>query len=310
VKWQKKGLICSHQTIDLPWYKKNTMVPVPYLIDGNRLRIYITMCDSENIGRIGYVDVNPNNPSDIIGFSEEPCVDLGDDGCFDDNGVVTASILKDGEVVYLYYSGYQTCVKVPYMIFTGVAISHDNGNSFTKITKRVPLLDRVEGESATRCAPFVLVDGSEYKMWYTADSGNGWIDYKNKKLPLYDLKYIKSSSPLKWQSERGKTCLSFQDDDEHGIAKCTLWKDNDIYKIIYSIRSRSEGYRLGYAESTDGECFVRKDSEVGISVSDSGWDSEMIAFAERFEFKDKVYLFYCGNHYGMEGMGYAELVEN
>ena len=25
--------------------------------------------------------------------------------------------------------------------------------------------------------------------------------------------------------------------------------------------------------------------------------------------KDKVYMFYCGNHYGMEGIGYAELVE-
>ncbi len=34
----------------------------------------------------------------------------------------------------------------------------------------------------------------------------------------------------------------------------------------------------------------------------------MIAFAERLRVGDKVYLFYCGNHYGMAGMGYAELL--
>jgi hypothetical protein len=35
----------------------------------------------------------------------------------------------------------------------------------------------------------------------------------------------------------------------------------------------------------------------------------MIAFAERLQYRDRTYLFYCGNHYGMDGMGYAELVE-
>ena len=285
------------------------MVPVPYLIDDQRLRIYITMCDEANIGRIGYVDVNPDRPSELLDYSKTPVVDIGEDGRFDDNGVVTASILKVGSDLYMYYSSYQACVKVPYLIFTGVAISRDNGSTFAKISKNVPLLDRVDGEVNTRCVPFVIEDGGVFKMWYTADSGSGWIDAGKKKLPLYDLKYAVSASPTEWPRTKGEVSVTFQDSDEHGIAKCTLWKEGGCYKIIYSIRSLSKKYRLGYGESKDGIHFTRLDSEVGIDVSSSGWDSEMIAFAERLQYRDKTYLFYCGNHYGMGGMGYAELEE-
>lgn len=309
MKWSKKGLICSRETFDLPWYRKNTMVPVPYLIDDRHLRVFVTMCDEKNIGRIGYVDVNPDNPSEILDYSKIPVLDIGEDGCFDDNGVVTASILKVGTDIYMYYSGYQACVKVPYLIFAGVAVSKDNGNTFTKISSRVPILDRIDGEVGTRCAPFVIKDGDVFKMWYTADSGSGWVDGDKKKLPLYDLKYAISTSPTEWSRTRGEVSVTFEDADEHGIAKCTLWEEDGLFKIIYSIRSLSKGYRLGYGESKDGIHFTRLDKHVGIDVSPSGWDSEMIAFAERLQYKDKVYLFYCGNHYGMDGMGYAELVE-
>jgi hypothetical protein len=309
MKWSKKGKICDAFNFDLPWFKKNTMVPLPYLMSPDRLRIFVTMCDEHMVGRIGYVDVNPQNPSQIIGHSKKPLIDIGSDGTFDDNGVVTASLLKEGNALYMYYSSYQSTVKVPYLIYTGVAVSHDNGETFTKISKQVPMLDRVDGEVSTRCVPYVLKEGNTYRMWYTADSGSGWItDATGKKKPLYDLKYLSSTSPVDWPRQQGEVALSFKDSDEHGIAKCTVWKQDGIYKIIYSIRSLSQQYRLGYGESKDGLHFVRKDSEVGIDVSPDGWDSEMIAFAERCIVGNKTYLFYCGNGYGYEGIGYAELV--
>lgn len=308
MKWKKKGLIFSKDIIDLPWYKKYTLVPVPYLIDDTCLRIYVTMCDSLNVGRIGYVDVNPDNPSEIIGFNKTPIVDIGIDGHFDDNGVVTSSILKDGQKIYLYYSGYQSCVKVPYMIYSGVAVSHDNGASFKKITDQVPMLDRIDGESGTRCAPYVIKE-DVYKMWYTSDHDVGWVQKENKKFPLYDLKYLSSTSPIKWPRQSGTTSVELNNNDEHGIAKCTVWKEDGLYKAIYSIRSFSKKYRLGYAESNDGIHFARHDNKIGIDVSNTGWDSEMIAFAERIEVSDKTYLFYCGNNYGLGGVGYAELIK-
>ena len=77
----------------------------------------------------------------------------------------------------------------------------------------------------------------------------------------------------------------------------------------YSIRSLSKGYRLGYAESEDGVNWRRKDNEIGIDVSDNGWDSEMICFPAIIDVNSERYLFYNGNNYGETGFGYAVLDE-
>jgi hypothetical protein len=307
MKWQKKGFICSSKTFDLPWYKKNTMVPLPYMIEAERLRIFVTMCDQENIGRIGYIDVDPQNPLTIIDYSKHPILDIGEPGSFSDNGVLTSSLLELDGKLYLYYSAYQSCRKIPYLIFSGVAISEDRGSTFTNVTK-APILDRVDGEIFVRSSPVVLKEPTGFHVWYSSDSGQGWINGKSNARPSYDLKRIVTSSPTDWPRLRGTTCIALQNEDEHGITKPTIWKEQGLYKVIYAIRSLSKGYRLGYAESFDGIIFERKDNQVGIDVSEIGWDSEMITFPERYSNQDRTFLFYCGNQYGMAGMGYAELI--
>lgn len=306
MKWQKKGFICSSETLDLPWYKKNTMVPLPYLISEERLRIFITMCDAQNVGRIGYIDVDPQEPSTIIGYSNEPVLDIGEPGTFSDSGVLTSSLLQFDDKLFLYYSAYQACAKVPYLIFSGVAVSKDGGNSFTNLS-HAPILDRVNDEIYVRSSPVVLKEQNGFRVWYSSDSGSGWINAGDKTRPCYDMKQITTTSPIDWPRSPGSTCIPLQNKDEHGITKATIWKEDGFYKAIYAVRSLSKGYRLGYAESSDGISFERKDDLVGIDVSETGWDSEMITFPERFLYKDRTYLFYCGNHYGMAGMGYAEL---
>lgn len=309
MKWQKLGKICDCNTFDIPWFKKNSMVPLPYLKSKDTLRIFLTMCDESNIGRIGYVDVDSNDFTKIVGYSEKPLIDIGENGHFDDNGVVTASLLEDGNDLYMFYSGYQSCVKVPYLIFAGVAVSHDRGDTFDKITTEVPLLDRVPGECGTRCVPYVIKENGKYRMWYTSDFDKGWIYSSTKLEPYYDMKYMESDNILEWPKV-GETAVTFADPDEHGICKCTVWKENNKYKVIYSLRHLSKGYRLGYAESVDGIHFTRMDDEIGISISESGFDDDMICFAERIQIGNEVYLIYSGNHYGMEGIGYAKLLEH
>jgi len=306
MKWDKKGKICSHETLDLPWFKKNIMVPVPCRLDEKTLRLFVTFCDEENIGRIGYVDVEADDPSRVTGYSRNPVLDIGLPGSFDDHGVVTASLVEQPDELWLYYSGYQMAVEVPYVILSGLAVSRDGGLSARRI-QAGPVLPALPDELNSRCAPVVLKENF-YKMWYTGDYDSGWrSDAQGKMMPWYLTKYLESDDGLHWDRAPARACLKFADDDEHGLAKPTLWCEDGLYKMIYSIRSLSGGYRLGYAESADGIRFVRKDGEAGLDVSADGWDSEMVCFAARYEHGDRVYLFYCGNRYGQGGLGYAEL---
>lgn len=50
------------------------------------------------------------------------------------------------------------------------------------------------------------------------------------------------------------------------------------YRHSVDFRNESRGYRIGYAESNDLINWVRDDSQAGIELAESGWDSEMVCY--------------------------------
>ena len=59
----------------------------------------------------------------------------------------------------------------------------------------------------------------------------------------------------------------------------------------------------------DGINWERMDEKMNLSISESGWDSEMICYAYLFEHDSKLYMLYNGNGYGKTGIGLAVLEE-
>lgn len=108
-------------------------------------RIYCGFCDDDVISRVGHVDVNPDNPGEVVKVSEDPVLNIGKDGCFDENGVSPCSIISTGNKIYLYYFGFTGDRNGEYKILTGLAISTDRGESFTRI-KEDPILPSIESE--------------------------------------------------------------------------------------------------------------------------------------------------------------------
>ena len=51
-------------------------------------------------------------------------------------------------------------------------------------------------------------------------------------------------------------------------------------------------------------------STVGIDVSPSGWDSDMIEYPVVFDVAGRHYMLYNGNGFGRTGMGLAVLAES
>jgi hypothetical protein len=304
MKWLKKGLIYVPDG-SLPWAKKYAYPPIPLRMNDNVLRIYLAFCDDNMVGRAGYVDVDADDPSRVLCVSQEPVLDIGVPGAFDENGVVPTSIIHVGDQIFMYYVGYQLGYKVRYFQLQGLAISDDGGASFTRYS-RVPVLDRSDAELLNRCSAFVMHDGEVFRMWYVA--GSEWITTRGKTLPTYNMRYLESPDGKIW-GKQGRLCLDFQDDNEHALGRPWVIKEQNLYRMFYSVRTRRSGYRLGYAESADGENWERKDAEVGIDVSPDGWDSEMTAYSSIYRHRDRTYMFYNGNNCGETGFGYAVLEE-
>ena len=134
-------------------------------------------------------------------------------------------------------------------------------------------------------------------MWYV--SGLEWV---HPDLPRYHIKYAESKDGLHWERPN-IVCIDFASPEEHGLARPCVRVEDGIYKMWYSYKG--ENYRIGYAESEDGIHWTRLDHEVGIDVSPSGWDSEMIEYAYVFEHNGVKYMLYNGNNYGYDGIGLA-----
>lgn len=303
MRWRKRGLIYAPKG-DLWWARSHAYVPTAEVIEDQELiRVYFASWDKDQIGRIGYVDLDIDDPREILSLASEPILDTGDPGTFDDSGVTPSCVIEVNGQKYLYYFGWQRTARVRYMLFCGLAISDDGGKTFKKYS-RVPVLDRTPAEPFLRSATTIIVENNTFRMWYV--SALKWINVGGRMYPAYVIRYAESDDGIHW-SNNNPICIDFETDDEFGFGRPWVIKDGELYRMWYSIRSKVRPYRIGYAESKDGLNWIRKDDEVGIVASIAGWDSEMICFPCVVDVKDRRYMFYNGNNYGQTGFGHAEL---
>ena len=131
MKQIKKGLIYGPNG-KYSWAKNSALTPTPYIIKENVIRVYVGFRDENGVSRIGYVDVDAENPSIVVNVSKTPVLDIGISGTFGENGVVPTAIIKYKNKLFLHYTGYQFGQKVRFYVLGGLAISKDNGNSFIR----------------------------------------------------------------------------------------------------------------------------------------------------------------------------------
>ncbi|MFW2555635.1 hypothetical protein [Aliarcobacter butzleri] len=313
MKWIKKGLIYEPNT-SFEWNSKGyASVPTVYKISEDILRIYFTARDINNKTNISYIEVEADDPSNILYIHEKSVLSLGKIGMFDDCGAMVSHVIDVNNEVWMYYIGWNVRNTISYHNSIGLAISKDGGMTFEKFSEG-PLFDRTYKEPYFNAAPFILKEGSIWKMWYL--SNTKWVEYDGKSEPFYHIKYAESDNGIDWKRE-GKVAIDYKDENECGIVRACVLKDNDTYKMWYSHRNlqnyrtnKNSSYRIGYAESKNGIDWTRKDNEVGIDVSENGWDSEMIEYPFVYDHKGKRYMIYNGNTFGKTGFGYAVLKEN
>jgi hypothetical protein len=303
VRWRRGGHVYAPDG-SRSWARQHAFPPTPVALGDERIRVYVAFCDERMVGRAGFVDVLADSPGEVVRVSDEPVLDVGEPGCFDDNGVVPVCVVPVGGELWMYYTGYELAAHVPYHQFLGLAISRDGGESFTRHS-RAPVLDRSHAETQTRASAHVIRAGDGFRMYYAA--GDGWTESGGRPVPVYDVRVLDSADGTTWGPE-GRVCIPLAGDDEHALARPWIVAGSEPQRMLYSVRTRSAGdYRLGTAVSHDGLTWERRDHEAGLGVAPSGWDSQAVAYPAVHRHGERVYLFYCGNQRGLTGFGYAEL---
>lgn len=287
----------------MPWARAYAHLPTPYLVDENRIRVYYSSLDDLRIGRIGYVELDARNPLKVLHEAKEPVFDIGELGAFDDCGVTPSCVIQRGGQEWLYYIGWQRTERVPYMLFTGLAIR--NGDAFERVS-RTPILDRTDSEPFSRSAPFVLAGprSGDLRMWYWTCIR--WVPEAGGAHYYNIIRGADSEDGIRWSPESEPAVIP-EGADEFAVGRPWVMMSGSYHKMLFSVRGHTRPYRIGYAESNDGRHWTRDDALAGLSVGEEAWENEMVCYPAMVRVRDRLLLFYNGNGHGRTGFGVAEL---
>jgi predicted GH43/DUF377 family glycosyl hydrolase len=317
MNWTKLGKIFDPSEHNLPngclQYAQS-----PQLLEfDDFVRIYFsTRSKDEHTGKylshVAFVEMN-KNLRDIIRVSEKSVIALGELGCFDEHGIFPLNVMRRGDAVYGYTTGWSRRVSVSVETSIGLAISHDQGITFERHGEG-PVLTTSIHEPCLVGDGFVRVFDDIFHMWYIF--GIGWKLYSPSTTPerTYKIGHATSSDGINWvKSDSGQIVTDKLGPDESQALPTVIKIDNRYhmffcYRQSYNFRQNFDrSYRIGHAWSEDLTHWERDDEDPQIELTPHEWDSEMMCYPNVFEIDGKIYLLYNGNEFGRYGFGLAAL---
>jgi hypothetical protein len=287
----------------------HAQVPTP-LLRGDTIRVYFASRPRPDLSLTGFVDLDAADPTRVLKIAPQPILDLGKPGTFDEHGIMPSCAIADGDIVYLYYSGWQRGVTVPYTNSTGLAISEDGGETFRKVSNG-PILGKSICDPYSATSPGVLRGEHGWQMWYC--SGREWLRINDKYEHTYDIKFAKSQDGVRWEPT-GEVVVKQRTPDE-AITRPWTIPTSDGYCMWFCFRGSrdfrdgAEAYRIGCAHSFDSHTWTRCQASGGIAASEHGWDSRTVAYPAVVRADSRLLMFYNGNGFGTQGFGVAVLDE-
>ncbi|MBL6613003.1 MAG: hypothetical protein ISP45_03220 [Reyranella sp.] len=300
--FSRNGLI--HRPTGLWWHRSHCQNPFAQTLADDRWRVHFAGRDERNRSRGGWADITLRDSAlTVLASAQEPSLDLGRLGTFDDAGAMPHSIVTDGDRHLLYYTGWTLTHAVPFQFFIGAALSEDGGASFRRLSE-APCLGRNHYDPLMTGAPWVLKEEGVWRMWYI--SGTSWAqDDDGTPVHYYTIKHAESADGIVWKTN-AHLCFPYLK-NENAVARPVVSRVGGGYSMLYSARRLGETYRIFSAYSVDGVHWER-DADVTLDVAPAGWDSEMTCYGSPLRAGGRTFLLYNGNNYGKDGFGAAQAI--
>lgn len=298
--WQDLGLVFRIQD-QSTWMKSHGYVPTAIMLH-DRIRVFFASLDANRIGRIGFVDLDRADPTRVIEASDDPALDIGPTGAFDEHGVTPMSLVRlaDGGL-RLYYAGWQRTEGARYLLFNGMATSSDDGRTFTR-NANVPVFERSDRHYLVRTG-FVILEGGTWKCWCA--QSDRLIDVDGKVVPSYSLGFMESTDGIHWP-ETAEVCLR-ADDEVFGYGRSAVWREsNGEWNALLSLRRRGAGYAIRHGTSTDGRHWdLQAVSPLSLMPEQTVDAQAETMFPSILRDGDRMLMFYNGDGFGREGIRLA-----
>ena len=295
IKFRKKGIILNSDKVS--WHKSYTWVPTAYKLNERQAVVFFARRDKNNESDTGYFIFDVEKEK-IIKISKKPILKRGPLGSFDDSAAIASQILKVDNKFYLYYVGWTRGIKVPYFSSIGLAISKNIFGPYKKISK-APIISKSKENPFFVATCFVKKE-KKFKMYLT--SNLEWKKLKNSVVPRYLIKASVSRDGINWQHSK-KNIINFESESEKAITRPWIinYQKKDI--MFYSVKKKE--YKIATSIFQKKKWVRKKIFEFTGSKKKSEFDSKSQEYASVLSFNNQLVMFYNGNNYGKDGIGYA-----
>ena len=304
IKWEKIGLLYDpSNTVKHPKLLSHAANPLPVKIDKNLYRVFFSGRDVENRSSIGAVDIDLVNRT-IICEHLNPIFEHGPEGSFYADGVSIGNCYESNGTQFMLFMGWQNSKNYHWRGDIGRLILKSDLS--LELDGEKPFISSNKDDPISLSYPWVMKhNNTNYQMWYgstkTWDSGDGEM--------VHLINHAVSSDGHNW--DRKGLSIPYELGRAQAFSRPSVIKNNNgSYDMWFSYRGGTgDTYRIGYAYSKDGSKWVLELNNGGISVSESGWDSEMVEYPFVLDHDGERYMLYNGNGYGKSGFGLAVLTE-
>ena len=271
------------------------------LFDGAEYQMWYSGTARGSHWRIGYA-----TSADGIVWKkhpDNPVLDLGEDGTWDDYHVFGPTVLFDGTKYQMWYAGYDGSHRR-----IGYATSAD-GIVWVKHPGNPVLKPGASGEWDDYYVfePTVLFDGTKYQMWYSGCSSHQSIgdamspDHRR-------IGYATSADGIVWVKHPGNPVLDLGEGgtwDDYHVSDPMVLFDGAEYQMWYGGNDGSHR-RIGYATGADGIVWKKHSDNPVLDLGDIGtWEDKHVCDPTILFDGTKYQMWYLGGDGSKTRIGYA-----
>jgi predicted GH43/DUF377 family glycosyl hydrolase len=224
--------------------------------------------------------------------AENPVLDPGKNGEWDDIGVSPTSVIYDEGIYKMWYSGFDgSHNRIGYAISTDginwakpiLGLFSYGGNSNNNIV--VDIGSGGSWNEDTSYVPTVIKEeNGQYKMWFTGARAN-----------VLTMGYATSPDGITWTEYPSNPVISegtywWENTDIHSP---TVINNSGLYEMWYTGIQNNQIGRIGYANSSDGISWVKYPDPV-LDAGPSSWDNGEVFNSYVMKVHDTYEMWYVG----------------
>ena len=207
MRWRKLGKVFDPRTVQLPNdCHEYAQAPQALVLD-DVVRVFFSTRSKEPrtgkyLSHVAFVDLDKSLQT-VLRVASDAVISLGGLGTFDEHGIFPMSVVREGNLLYGYTTGWSRRMAVSVETAIGLAVSHDDGISFERVGPG-PVLGPSLQEPFLVGDGFVRRIGDTFHMWHIF--GTRWSRFTVDGPPerTYKIGHATSADGVAWQREDGR----------------------------------------------------------------------------------------------------------